>query len=202
MSRNCAFISTVTNKKPAHVSLTKVKQFQGSSSFAKRSQWTLDQLRQVNGIDPNKVMSLLIPFAAQRCFGVNLSASVWVFSPRTVQSSTWCLKTRLTSGALVHLGRSAPSSRFSTTPASATAQHGSQSSSTASPNCWGVRWLLHFNPAWWHVTTDQNVVFLQGHRTFWGVTISRFQARWCICCRTYLWYVFGSLFVWINVSGK
>ncbi|XP_029688425.1 syntaxin-binding protein 6 isoform X1 [Takifugu rubripes] len=45
---------SVTNKKPAHVSLTKVKQFQGSSSFAKRSQWTLDQLRQVNGIDPNK----------------------------------------------------------------------------------------------------------------------------------------------------
>uniref|UniRef100_A0A1A7WUW2 Syntaxin-binding protein 6 n=1 Tax=Iconisemion striatum TaxID=60296 RepID=A0A1A7WUW2_9TELE len=45
---------SVTNKKPSHVSITKVKQFQGSSSFIKRSQWTLDQLRQVNGIDANK----------------------------------------------------------------------------------------------------------------------------------------------------
>lgn len=49
------FVSAVTNKKPTHVSITKVKQFQGSSAFAKRSQWTIDQLRQVNGIDPNKV---------------------------------------------------------------------------------------------------------------------------------------------------
>lgn len=49
------FVSTVTNKKPSHVSITKVKQFQGSSAFVKRSQWTVDQLRQVNGIDPNKV---------------------------------------------------------------------------------------------------------------------------------------------------
>ncbi|XP_017274796.1 syntaxin-binding protein 6 isoform X1 [Kryptolebias marmoratus] len=45
---------SVTNKKPSHVSITKVKQFQGSSSFVKRSQWTIDQLRQVNGIDANK----------------------------------------------------------------------------------------------------------------------------------------------------
>ncbi|XP_034714200.1 syntaxin-binding protein 6 isoform X1 [Etheostoma cragini] len=45
---------SVTNKKPSHVSITKVKQFQGSSAFMKRSQWTLDQLRQVNGIDLNK----------------------------------------------------------------------------------------------------------------------------------------------------
>ncbi|XP_061552692.1 syntaxin-binding protein 6 isoform X1 [Phycodurus eques] len=44
----------VTNKKPAHVTITKVKQFQGSSGFVKRSQWTIDQLRQVNGIDSNK----------------------------------------------------------------------------------------------------------------------------------------------------
>ncbi|PWA16552.1 hypothetical protein CCH79_00004751 [Gambusia affinis] len=44
----------MTNKKPSHVSLTKVKQFQGSSAFVKRSQWTIDQLRQVNGIDSNK----------------------------------------------------------------------------------------------------------------------------------------------------
>uniref|UniRef100_A0AAZ3QK57 Syntaxin binding protein 6 (amisyn) n=1 Tax=Oncorhynchus tshawytscha TaxID=74940 RepID=A0AAZ3QK57_ONCTS len=40
------FFSPVTNKKPSHVSITKVKQFPGSSSFAKRSMWTIDQLRQ------------------------------------------------------------------------------------------------------------------------------------------------------------
>ncbi|XP_037342353.1 syntaxin-binding protein 6 isoform X1 [Pungitius pungitius] len=45
---------SVTNKKPSHVSITKVKQFQGSSAFVKRSQWTIDELRQVNGINPNK----------------------------------------------------------------------------------------------------------------------------------------------------
>ncbi|XP_062253087.1 syntaxin-binding protein 6 isoform X4 [Platichthys flesus] len=45
---------SVTNKKPSNLSITKVKQFQGSSAFIKRSQWTIDQLRQVNGIDPNK----------------------------------------------------------------------------------------------------------------------------------------------------
>ncbi|KAG9336700.1 hypothetical protein JZ751_003048, partial [Albula glossodonta] len=43
-----------TNKKPCQVSITKVKQFEGSSSFVKRSQWTIEQLRQVNGIDPNR----------------------------------------------------------------------------------------------------------------------------------------------------
>ncbi|XP_056401768.1 syntaxin-binding protein 6 [Hyla sarda] len=45
---------SVTNKKPSQVYITKVKQFEGSSSFVRRSQWTLDQLRQVNGIDPNR----------------------------------------------------------------------------------------------------------------------------------------------------
>ncbi|XP_057714624.1 syntaxin-binding protein 6 [Corythoichthys intestinalis] len=45
---------SVTNKKPAHVAITKVKQFQGSSAFVKRSQWTIEQLRQVNGIDSIK----------------------------------------------------------------------------------------------------------------------------------------------------
>ncbi|XP_053701337.1 syntaxin-binding protein 6 isoform X1 [Synchiropus splendidus] len=45
---------SVTKKNPSHVSITKVKQFPGSSAFVKRSQWTLDQLRQVNGIDANK----------------------------------------------------------------------------------------------------------------------------------------------------
>ncbi|XP_061752050.1 syntaxin-binding protein 6-like isoform X2 [Nerophis ophidion] len=43
-----------TNKKPAHVTITKVKKFQGSSMFVKRSQWAINQLQQVNGIDSNK----------------------------------------------------------------------------------------------------------------------------------------------------
>ncbi|CAB1331066.1 unnamed protein product [Coregonus sp. 'balchen'] len=46
----------VTNKKPSHVSITKVKQFPGSSSFAKRSMWSIDQLKQVNGCDPNRIL--------------------------------------------------------------------------------------------------------------------------------------------------
>lgn len=49
------FIYTVTNKKPAQASITKVKQFEGSTSFVRRSQWMLEQLRQVNGIDPHRV---------------------------------------------------------------------------------------------------------------------------------------------------
>ncbi|KAL2098485.1 hypothetical protein ACEWY4_004965 [Coilia grayii] len=43
-----------TKKKPCHVSITKVKKFEGSSAFVRRSQWSIDQLRQVNGIDPNR----------------------------------------------------------------------------------------------------------------------------------------------------
>ncbi|XP_058441817.1 syntaxin-binding protein 6 isoform X1 [Marmota monax] len=46
--------ATVTNKKPTQASITKVKQFEGSTSFVRRSQWMLEQLRQVNGIDPNR----------------------------------------------------------------------------------------------------------------------------------------------------
>uniref|UniRef100_A0A8D0RZG6 Syntaxin binding protein 6 n=1 Tax=Sus scrofa TaxID=9823 RepID=A0A8D0RZG6_PIG len=46
--------SSVTNKKPTQASITKVKQFEGSTSFVRRSQWMLEQLRQVNGIDPNR----------------------------------------------------------------------------------------------------------------------------------------------------
>lgn len=42
---------SVTNQKPAQVFLTKVKQFEGSSSFVRRSQWPISQLRQVNGVD-------------------------------------------------------------------------------------------------------------------------------------------------------
>lgn len=49
------FICSVTNKKPAQASITKVKQFEGSTSFVRRTQWMLEQLRQVNGIDPNRV---------------------------------------------------------------------------------------------------------------------------------------------------
>ncbi|XP_032803882.1 syntaxin-binding protein 6 isoform X3 [Petromyzon marinus] len=43
--------SPVTNKKPLQGYITKVKRFEGVSSFVRRSQWTLDQLRQVNGVD-------------------------------------------------------------------------------------------------------------------------------------------------------
>ncbi|EPY82664.1 syntaxin-binding protein 6 [Camelus ferus] len=51
-----AFVASirVTNKKPTQASITKVKQFEGSTSFVRRSQWMLEQLRQVNGIDPNR----------------------------------------------------------------------------------------------------------------------------------------------------
>ncbi|XP_052437184.1 syntaxin-binding protein 6 isoform X2 [Carassius gibelio] len=48
---SAAWVLPVTNKKPAQVFLTKVKQFEGSSSFVRRSQWSISQLRQVNGID-------------------------------------------------------------------------------------------------------------------------------------------------------
>ncbi|XP_041943222.1 syntaxin-binding protein 6 isoform X1 [Alosa sapidissima] len=43
-----------TKKKPFHVSITKVKKFEGSMAFVRRSQWSIAQLRQVNGIDPNR----------------------------------------------------------------------------------------------------------------------------------------------------
>lgn len=169
----------MTNKKPAHVSLTKVKQFQGSSAFVKRSQWTLDQLRQVNGIDPNKVSALLtllrspffslssavvIPGTFKRYRFDSLDRSLLPFSSRTAQSSTWCLKMRLTSGAPVQLERSAPSSRSSTTPASATAQRGNRSSSTASPSCWGVRPSLLFKPASDCASYHVGTVFLHVQR--------------------------------------
>ncbi|XP_059213166.1 syntaxin binding protein 6 (amisyn), like isoform X2 [Centropristis striata] len=45
---------SVTNKRPHQLFITKVKQFGGSSSFTRRSQWMVEQLRQVNGINPNK----------------------------------------------------------------------------------------------------------------------------------------------------
>ncbi|KAM6992232.1 LOW QUALITY PROTEIN: syntaxin binding protein 6 (amisyn), like [Tautogolabrus adspersus] len=45
---------SVTNTRPHQLLITKVKQFEGSSSFTRRSQWTVEQLRQVNGINPNK----------------------------------------------------------------------------------------------------------------------------------------------------
>ncbi|NXB83451.1 STXB6 protein, partial [Vidua chalybeata] len=50
----CFSICSVTNKKPTQASITKVKQFEGSTSFVRRTQWMLEQLRQVNGIDPNR----------------------------------------------------------------------------------------------------------------------------------------------------
>uniref|UniRef100_A0A3B4ZI73 Syntaxin-binding protein 6-like n=1 Tax=Stegastes partitus TaxID=144197 RepID=A0A3B4ZI73_9TELE len=46
---------SVTNTIPHQLFITKVKQFGGSSSsFTRRSQWTVEQLRQVNGINANK----------------------------------------------------------------------------------------------------------------------------------------------------
>ncbi|XP_071760535.1 syntaxin binding protein 6 (amisyn), like [Centroberyx gerrardi] len=45
---------SVTNKRPHQLLITKVKQFGGSASFTRRSQWRVEQLRQVNGINPNK----------------------------------------------------------------------------------------------------------------------------------------------------
>ncbi|KAE8587512.1 hypothetical protein XENTR_v10022001 [Xenopus tropicalis] len=45
---------SVTNKRPAQVYITKVKQFEGATSFVRRSQWMLEQLRQVNGTDANR----------------------------------------------------------------------------------------------------------------------------------------------------
>ncbi|XP_062268100.1 syntaxin binding protein 6 (amisyn), like [Platichthys flesus] len=45
---------SVTNRRPHQLLITKVKRFSGSSSFTRRSKWTVEQLRQVNGINPNK----------------------------------------------------------------------------------------------------------------------------------------------------
>lgn len=47
----------VTNTRPPQLLITKVKRFGGSSSFIRRSHWTVEQLKQVNGINPNKVSS-------------------------------------------------------------------------------------------------------------------------------------------------
>ncbi|XP_042633375.1 syntaxin-binding protein 6-like isoform X1 [Cyprinus carpio] len=45
---------SVTNSRPAQVLVTKVKRYRGTRQFAKRSQWSVEQLRQVNGINPDK----------------------------------------------------------------------------------------------------------------------------------------------------
>ncbi|XP_023134330.1 syntaxin binding protein 6 (amisyn), like isoform X1 [Amphiprion ocellaris] len=45
---------SVSNTIPHQLFITKVKQFGGSSSFVRRSQWTVEQLRQVNGINASK----------------------------------------------------------------------------------------------------------------------------------------------------
>uniref|UniRef100_A0A3P9KGI8 Exocyst complex component Sec3 PIP2-binding N-terminal domain-containing protein n=1 Tax=Oryzias latipes TaxID=8090 RepID=A0A3P9KGI8_ORYLA len=45
---------SVTNTNPQQLLITKVKQFAGSPLFTRRSQWTVEQLKQVNGINPNK----------------------------------------------------------------------------------------------------------------------------------------------------
>uniref|UniRef100_A0A673J9A4 Syntaxin binding protein 6 (amisyn), like n=1 Tax=Sinocyclocheilus rhinocerous TaxID=307959 RepID=A0A673J9A4_9TELE len=45
---------SVTNSRPAQVLITKVKKYRGTRQLAKRSQWSVKQLRQVNGINPDK----------------------------------------------------------------------------------------------------------------------------------------------------
>ncbi|KAM9840776.1 syntaxin binding protein 6 (amisyn), like [Aulostomus maculatus] len=45
---------SVTNTRPHQLFITKVKRFGGSSSFTRRTQWRVEQLQQVNGINPNK----------------------------------------------------------------------------------------------------------------------------------------------------
>uniref|UniRef100_A0A3Q0SRV0 Syntaxin binding protein 6 (amisyn), like n=1 Tax=Amphilophus citrinellus TaxID=61819 RepID=A0A3Q0SRV0_AMPCI len=45
---------SVTNTRPHQLLITKVKRFGGSPTFTRRSQWMVEQLRQVNGINPNK----------------------------------------------------------------------------------------------------------------------------------------------------
>uniref|UniRef100_A0A8C4NE11 Syntaxin binding protein 6 n=1 Tax=Eptatretus burgeri TaxID=7764 RepID=A0A8C4NE11_EPTBU len=43
---------SVRNKRPSLRFITKVKHFEGSGTFVRRSQWALEQLRQVNGECP------------------------------------------------------------------------------------------------------------------------------------------------------
>ncbi|XP_058611239.1 syntaxin binding protein 6 (amisyn), like isoform X2 [Onychostoma macrolepis] len=45
---------SVTNSRPAQVLITKVKRYRGTRQLTKRSQWSVEQLRQVNGINPDK----------------------------------------------------------------------------------------------------------------------------------------------------
>lgn len=45
---------SVTNAQPRQLLVTKVKQFVGSDSFQRRSKWSVEQLRRVNGINPDK----------------------------------------------------------------------------------------------------------------------------------------------------
>ncbi|XP_049612018.1 syntaxin binding protein 6 (amisyn), like [Syngnathus scovelli] len=45
---------SVTNTRPQQLLISKVKQFSGSLAFTRTSQWAVEQLRQVNGINPNK----------------------------------------------------------------------------------------------------------------------------------------------------
>src|SRR4029434_8915853 len=65
-------------KKPCQVSITKVKKFAGSSVFVRRSQWSIDLLRQVNGIDPNRVSRALPYFNMWFCVGVCVVCCVCV----------------------------------------------------------------------------------------------------------------------------
>ena len=86
-------IFTVTNKKPAQASITKVKQFEGSASFVRRSQWMLEQLRQVNGIDPHRVSILSCErflFSAVVLFLFDFSITVRISFPMRNPCTSFC----------------------------------------------------------------------------------------------------------------
>ncbi|XP_056619619.1 syntaxin binding protein 6 (amisyn), like isoform X1 [Triplophysa dalaica] len=45
---------SVNNSRPAEALITKVKRYRGTRQYFKRSQWSVRQLRQVNGVNPNE----------------------------------------------------------------------------------------------------------------------------------------------------
>lgn len=117
--------------------------------------------------------------------------SVGFFS-RIVQSLTWCLKMLSTSGLLVQQEKSAPSSRFFTTLVSATAQHENPSSSTVTPNCWGVRFfgITQLTAPFFSV---QNTVALWYCTTLTAVTC--YNPVWLSMTTTNTWYTWKCMHI-------
>lgn len=110
----------VTNTRPPQLLITKVKRFGGSSSFIRRSQWRVEQLQQVNGINPNKVSSITCCILTLHFICIQLFAR-FVCSPvsssfRTAQSLIWFLTMLWTSGWLTPQQTSVFLSRSCTTP--------------------------------------------------------------------------------------